>query len=744
MAALTGKPDKAFLTETLEAYRKVGVTQFLLYPRSGCELEYMSDEWFAVCEHILKEAERLGFTSIWLYDEFNWPSGTCGGKVLQDNPEYALQFIAANPDNGFQPFVRQNPQMSSLLNPDAVAKFIRLTHEAYAARFKQYFGRLIKGIFSDEPGIAYFTRGIPADAFRMPYYPGMEDDYRNMTGGELFADIQRGLQVSSEFYRIPCQKLLAERFRTSFVEPVSSWCQNHGLLLTGHLMDEFEPMRALYASGHPLRALSAFSLPGMDEIFTRTSIADIEWLTFGTLMYAAEKQGNCGALAELFALGPADLTPAKLVRQIWLAASFGINHYVMAVSALDHRGNIPKPGYFHPFTRTQPWFDAYPQLATEATEAAATATMEREYRVAVRYPYTPVPLTSLLKSLTSLQYSWKLVLPDEETDADVILNYLPNGIQEEKSGALAFDFDCLETGVLKKLDLRSAKVVTPDGSLADNLFIRCFKDGSVTVIDFSGKDRNLMLDRKGVKSNFLLRAEGVVRFPGWLVALDRPNTMRCFFTDTKFRFNLADEISYLRLCVRNCGPEVKLLLDGKAVEATEPCTGLPQGFMELYRQTTPLALTPGTHEITWLNPEPYQYPYFPETILTGMFAATPDHNLSRYKFDGVGLFGYAGKISQTSTVKIPVDACKISFAVENLAAELFLDGQSLGQRLHAPYTWLLPQNSQGKEAEITLVRMTSCAPIFGTEAFMSPGIWHPGFQPATQNAPAPFCEIIWE
>ena len=743
MGALTGKPTKAFLTETLESYRRVGITQFLLYPRSGCELEYLSDEWFAVCEHILKEAERLGFTSIWLYDEFNWPSGTCGGKVQQDTPEFALQFIAANQENGFQPSIRSNPRMSSLLNPDAVAKFIHLTHEAYAERFHNYFGRLIKGIFTDEPGIAYFSRDCPNDAFRMPYYTGMDDDYRKLTGGELFSDIQRGLQVSNEFFREPCQRLLAKRFRTCFVEQVSSWCQKHGIQLTGHLMDEYEPMRALNANGHPLCALSAFSLPGMDEIFTRSSVTDIEWLTFGTLMYAAEKQGNHGALAELFALGPADLTPSKIIRQIWLAASFGINHYVMAVSALDHRGNIPKPSYFHPFTRTQPWFDAYPELAKEATEASATATMERDCRIAVRYPYTPVPIIQLLKRLTSLQYAWKLILPDEQTDADVVLNLLPGGIQEEKSGLYAFDFDCMETESLQKLDLRSAKVENPDGTLADNLFIRCFKDGSVTVIDFSGRDRELLLVRKGIKSVFLLRAEGVQRFPGWLVELDRPNSMRCFFTEAKFSFNLEEAVSDLRLCVRNCGPEVRLLLDGKAVEATEPCTGLLQGFRELYRQTPPLELHTGPHEIVWQNPEQYPFPYFPEAVLAGTFAATPEHTLRRYKNDGVGLFGYAGKITQTATVKIPVDASKISFSVENLAAELFLDGQSLGIRLHAPYTWILPQGVQGNEAKLSLVRMTSCGPFFGTEVFMQPGMWVPGFQPNSQSFTVPFCEIIW-
>lgn len=87
MGAITGKPSKAILTETLEAYRAQGITQFLIYPRSGCELEYLSDDWFGVCEHIITEATRLGFTSLWLYDEYNWPSGTCNKQIPQLHPE---------------------------------------------------------------------------------------------------------------------------------------------------------------------------------------------------------------------------------------------------------------------------------------------------------------------------------------------------------------------------------------------------------------------------------------------------------------------------------------------------------------------------------------------------------------------------------------------------------------------------------------------------------------------------------
>ena len=41
MGAITGKPGREELRANLEAYRKAGIEQFLIYPRSGLEVEYM-------------------------------------------------------------------------------------------------------------------------------------------------------------------------------------------------------------------------------------------------------------------------------------------------------------------------------------------------------------------------------------------------------------------------------------------------------------------------------------------------------------------------------------------------------------------------------------------------------------------------------------------------------------------------------------------------------------------------------
>ena len=64
MFAVTGRPTRAELRERLSALRGAKITQLLLYPRSGCELEYMSDAWLDCCETVTEEALSLGFTSL--------------------------------------------------------------------------------------------------------------------------------------------------------------------------------------------------------------------------------------------------------------------------------------------------------------------------------------------------------------------------------------------------------------------------------------------------------------------------------------------------------------------------------------------------------------------------------------------------------------------------------------------------------------------------------------------------------
>ncbi|MBQ6472543.1 MAG: hypothetical protein IJJ33_11205 [Victivallales bacterium] len=259
--------------------------------------------------------------------------------------------------------------MTDLFSPEAVECFIHCTHEVYEKHLGNYFGSLVKGFFTDEPTICFSGERVPAGSLlALPYYDGLPEDYRQLTGGDLHSDIARALATGSNFYEGPCNQLFAKRFRNHYVDRIAAWCKQRNMVLTGHLMDENCAARGLLRNGHPLEVLGAFTLPGIDDIFTPCHAGQVEYLTLGSAMYAADRQKN-GALAELFALGPCDMEFDRMIRQFWLCAAFGIDHYVMAVSPLTAQGNALKPNYYLPFTETQPWFPCFRELGQEAARA---------------------------------------------------------------------------------------------------------------------------------------------------------------------------------------------------------------------------------------------------------------------------------------------------------------------------------------------------------------------------------------
>lgn len=64
-----------------------GIPGFLIHPRQGMEVPYLSEAFFDRVEVAVEAAKARGM-EVWLYDEYPYPSGTSGGKVMLDHPEY--------------------------------------------------------------------------------------------------------------------------------------------------------------------------------------------------------------------------------------------------------------------------------------------------------------------------------------------------------------------------------------------------------------------------------------------------------------------------------------------------------------------------------------------------------------------------------------------------------------------------------------------------------------------------------
>ena len=165
-----------------------------MHSRVGLNTRYLSQEWFECIDACVDEAEKLGMKA-WLYDEDRWPSGAAGGLVNNEEKSRIreLQMAGELPDGAVElatfavtlkvtqlqsarrlksmdepvrpgetkvifswqtaePMSWYNGQTYlDPMNPDAVAKFIRVTHERYFAELGGKFGKSVPGIFTDEP-----------------------------------------------------------------------------------------------------------------------------------------------------------------------------------------------------------------------------------------------------------------------------------------------------------------------------------------------------------------------------------------------------------------------------------------------------------------------------------------------------------------------------------------------------------------------------------------------------------------
>ncbi|MEN6404797.1 MAG: glycosyl hydrolase [Armatimonadia bacterium] len=69
-----------------------GVGGVVLHARHGLLTPYMSEDWLQAIEVCVDELRAQGMEA-WLYDEDNWPSGTYGGKLTRENPQYRMRYL---------------------------------------------------------------------------------------------------------------------------------------------------------------------------------------------------------------------------------------------------------------------------------------------------------------------------------------------------------------------------------------------------------------------------------------------------------------------------------------------------------------------------------------------------------------------------------------------------------------------------------------------------------------------------
>jgi hypothetical protein len=156
------------------------------------------------------------------------------------------------------------PPAGDILNPAAVASFLRHTHDQYYAHLKDHFGSTIVALFTDEPMV--LGRGVRRGPEPWPFTPGFLDDLQ--TGWD--DDVRRWLPAlwlacgpRTDAFRQVYTRTVYERLGRVFYAAQSRWCKQYGIALTGHP-----------AESNEFGALRHFHWPGQDMVW--------RWVTPGS------------------------------------------------------------------------------------------------------------------------------------------------------------------------------------------------------------------------------------------------------------------------------------------------------------------------------------------------------------------------------------------------------------------------------------------------------------------------------
>jgi len=83
-----GPLEPETMREQIRMMADKGVHAALPHPRFGMDRRlYLEEPFWKAMDATMDEARRVGST-IWLYDEYNWPSGGAGGRVTDGHPEF--------------------------------------------------------------------------------------------------------------------------------------------------------------------------------------------------------------------------------------------------------------------------------------------------------------------------------------------------------------------------------------------------------------------------------------------------------------------------------------------------------------------------------------------------------------------------------------------------------------------------------------------------------------------------------
>jgi hypothetical protein len=347
------------LEQTLAALAEQHIRQVIVHPRPGLMTPYLSEDWFALWTYALKLARQHDMR-LWIYDENSYPSGFAGGHVPEEMPESrALGLtvdsnrVVAQVQAGVSPWYGGRFH-TDLIRPGVTEKFLEVTLEPYRRRFGAEFGRLIPGVFTDEPHLR------PCGDIH--WTPDLPEQFSRRWGEDIYEGLPYLKEAceTGQTFRHHYFQLINELFVERWAKPYYRYCEANGLEFTGHYWEHGWPNCTTVPDN---MAMSAWQQrPGIDLLFSE--YAEGPHAQFGNtrivleLASVANQTGRARTLCETYGGSGAEMTFEDYKRVGDWVIVLGVNTINEHLSSISLRG-ARKRDYPPTFSYHSPWMECY-------------------------------------------------------------------------------------------------------------------------------------------------------------------------------------------------------------------------------------------------------------------------------------------------------------------------------------------------------------------------------------------------
>ncbi len=387
------------IDQQLNDFKTAGIGGVFIHPRPGLITEYLSDEWFSLCNYTVQKGIEIGL-DVWLYDENSYPSGFAGGHVPAEMPEsynkgggLKLEIFKKLPENADSFFLILKKQGQNfiditdkldeeknkegdyylytkkyyeklgwhggfsyvdLLHEGVTEKFIELTMTGYKNAFGKEFGKTVPGIFTDEPNI------VSPGGLR--WTPLLFKEFENRWGYDLKVNLPSLDHEIGDWKKIRHNyyDTLLELFIERWSKPWNAYTEENDLNWTGHYWEHGWPNPSHGADNMAMYAWH--QMPAIDILMNEYS----EYVNaqFGNvrsvkeLSSVANQMGKTRTLSETYGAAGWDLRFEDMKR-------IGDWEYVLGVNFLNqHLSFVTIEGARkrdHPqsFSYHEPWWKNY-------------------------------------------------------------------------------------------------------------------------------------------------------------------------------------------------------------------------------------------------------------------------------------------------------------------------------------------------------------------------------------------------